>query len=616
MLRLPAHIERRLQEMFPRAKDRETFVVNLVEEALETRPAHEGLPGHIGGTLHLFCDGGSRGNPGHAAIACILEDPVKGTVLKEFYERIGQETNNVAEYRALIKGLEIAQDYQPNRLIAHLDSELVVKQVNGEYKVKMPTLQPLVEEVQELANRLPDVVFMHIPREDNHRADALVNRALDELPNPAGKPRPLHPPALFALLLALLLAPLSASAAVGDLLYRYDHFLFTVPASEVRAWTTDEAAWAYAGDVVSPPQSLLADGDEPPIPPPGFTRTTRRGYSRDAIRETLRVRISDAFDRPAGTVVIDQTGSGSITFDGVGLPGRRVDLDALTALTIQALQRGITDIELPVEDLPATVRVDSAELRDMGIREVVTVGESNYAGSPLNRRHNIATGLARFNGHLIPQGTTFSFDETLGPVNGSTGYRKELVIKGDRTEPDYGGGLCQVSTTAYRGVWEYGFPIAQRINHSYAVSYYGPQGTDATVYPPNPDMKFENNSPGALLIQTHHDENDHAYFIYYGTKDARESGVYGPFIWGRTAPPPDRTIMTTELPPGQKRKVGDRHPGMSAAWVRLTTMPDGTTLEETTISIYQARPLFMEVGGEPLEFVPETINTPEPPRTF
>jgi ribonuclease HI len=185
MLRLPSALERRLQELFPRAKDRETFVANLVEEALSSRPQAEGLPGNVGGTLHLFSDGGSRGNPGHAAIGCILEDPVSGTVLKEYCERIGIETNNVAEYRALIKGLELAREYQPNRIIAHLDSELVVKQVNGEYKVKMATLQPLVEEVQELAGEFPDVVFTHIPRGDNYRADALVNKALDEHPDPS-----------------------------------------------------------------------------------------------------------------------------------------------------------------------------------------------------------------------------------------------------------------------------------------------------------------------------------------------------------------------------------------------------------------------------------------------
>lgn len=190
MLRLPTHLERKLQDLFPRAREREQFVANLVEEALAARPENDGLPNQVGGILHLFTDGGSRGNPGHAAIACIIEDPVSGTVLKEHFERIGQETNNVAEYRALIKGMELAREYQPNRLICHLDSELVVKQVRGEYRVKMPTLQPLVDEVQELERQLADVEYVHIPREDNHRADALVNRALDELPNP----RPTAPP--------------------------------------------------------------------------------------------------------------------------------------------------------------------------------------------------------------------------------------------------------------------------------------------------------------------------------------------------------------------------------------------------------------------------------------
>ena len=192
MLRLPASLERRLQELFPRARDREAFIVNAVEAALESQPQSD-LPEQVGGTLHLFTDGGSRGNPGHAAIGCILEDPISGTVVKEHYERIGEQTNNIAEYFALIRGLELAQSYQPNRLIAHLDSELVVKQVNGDSKVKMPTLQPLVQKVQELASELPDVVFTYIPREDNYRADALVNRALDELPNPT-PPAPRTPP--------------------------------------------------------------------------------------------------------------------------------------------------------------------------------------------------------------------------------------------------------------------------------------------------------------------------------------------------------------------------------------------------------------------------------------
>ena len=141
MLRLSASLERRLAAVFPRIRDREQFVAELLNEALleyeDARPAAESAPSHVGGSLHLFSDGGSRGNPGQAAIAYILEDPVRGIVLKEYKERIGVETNNVAEYRALIAGLDAAKQYQPNRLICHLDSELIVRQLNGQYQVKM-----------------------------------------------------------------------------------------------------------------------------------------------------------------------------------------------------------------------------------------------------------------------------------------------------------------------------------------------------------------------------------------------------------------------------------------------------------------------------------------------
>jgi len=185
MIRLPATLERRLKQIFPRAKERDAFVIGLIEEALlkEDLP-EESKPENVGGTLRLFTDGGSRGNPGQAAIGCVLEDPTSGTVLREHCERIGVETNNVAEYRALIEGLKIAKKYHPNRLVCHLDSELIVKQLRGEYQVKMPTLKPFFEEIRELTMEFPSIDFVHVPRSDNHRADALVNKALDEHPMP------------------------------------------------------------------------------------------------------------------------------------------------------------------------------------------------------------------------------------------------------------------------------------------------------------------------------------------------------------------------------------------------------------------------------------------------
>src|SRR3989339_95284 len=142
VIRLPAELERILQDMFTRVRERERFVADLVRRALEGEPAMDDEPQSVGGTLHLFTDGGSRGNPGQAAIGCVLEDPARGVTLREHYECIGIETNNVAEYRALIEGLKIAKRYHPNHIICHLDSELIVKQLNGEYRVRMEALRP------------------------------------------------------------------------------------------------------------------------------------------------------------------------------------------------------------------------------------------------------------------------------------------------------------------------------------------------------------------------------------------------------------------------------------------------------------------------------------------
>jgi len=183
MVRLPASLERKLQELFPRVRERERFVADVIRQALTQGETSE-EPISVGGVLHLFTDGGARGNPGQAAIGCVLEDPVRGTVLKEHMERIGVTTNNVAEYRALVIGLTLAQRFHPNKLVCHLDSELVVRQLSGQYRVRVPSLQPLVEEIQTLAAEFPETTFVHIPRSDNHRADALVNKALDELPAP------------------------------------------------------------------------------------------------------------------------------------------------------------------------------------------------------------------------------------------------------------------------------------------------------------------------------------------------------------------------------------------------------------------------------------------------
>lgn len=180
-----------------------------------------------------------------------------------------------------------------------------------------------------------------------------------------------------------------------------------------------------------------------------------------------------------------------------------------------ALNEGGTEVELKTELREA--EISRKTLASLGLSKLISTGYSNFAGSPANRRHNIRTGASKFNGLLIKPGETFSFTENLGEVDAANGYLPELVIKENTTTPEYGGGLCQVSTTTFRAALNAGLPIVARKAHSYPVSYYRPYGTDATIYVPNPDLKFKNDTGKYILIQTRVVGN-YLYFDFYGTR--------------------------------------------------------------------------------------------------
>ena len=126
----------------------------------------------------LRCDGGSRGNPGPGASAYVLLDP-DGREVEAKGELLGPVTNNIAEYRALIEGLRAAGRHEVQRLTVYMDSELVVRQMLGDYRVKHAGLKPLHELARREAARFASVTFRAVKREDNARADQLVNDTLD-----------------------------------------------------------------------------------------------------------------------------------------------------------------------------------------------------------------------------------------------------------------------------------------------------------------------------------------------------------------------------------------------------------------------------------------------------
>jgi len=126
----------------------------------------------------IFTDGGARGNPGKAASGIIIKDE-KDKVIKKHSEYLGELTNNQAEYKALIKGLELVKELKPQEVVCYLDSELIIKQMKQEYKVKDKDLQLLFLKAWNLAIMLKKVSFHHIARDLNKEADKLVNLELD-----------------------------------------------------------------------------------------------------------------------------------------------------------------------------------------------------------------------------------------------------------------------------------------------------------------------------------------------------------------------------------------------------------------------------------------------------
>ncbi|MFH1189317.1 MAG: ribonuclease HI family protein [Candidatus Omnitrophota bacterium] len=128
-------------------------------------------------TLYLYTDGGSRGNPGPSGIGVVIRDSKKK--VKEIFKYIGETTNNIAEYSALVSGLEEAAALKATDVVIHLDSELLVKQLNGEYKVKDANMKALFDTSIGLLKRFDSFEVRHIERSKNKEADKLVNKAIN-----------------------------------------------------------------------------------------------------------------------------------------------------------------------------------------------------------------------------------------------------------------------------------------------------------------------------------------------------------------------------------------------------------------------------------------------------
>lgn len=160
-------------------------------------------------------------------------------------------------------------------------------------------------------------------------------------------------------------------------------------------------------------------------------------------------------------------------------------------------------------------------LLERGIKEVVSVGVSDYAGSDARRMKNINVTIAKFDGYIIKRGEQFSFNELLGEVTEEEGFTYARVLRNGANAWGLGGGVCQISTNVFRAALNAGLTIDDRRSHSVRFKKYEPAGLDATIYIGVQDLKFTNNTPGDILMKfAMRDEK--LVTIFYGTNDTRQ----------------------------------------------------------------------------------------------
>ncbi|HLA43795.1 MAG TPA: VanW family protein [Aggregatilineales bacterium] len=235
--------------------------------------------------------------------------------------------------------------------------------------------------------------------------------------------------------------------------------------------------------------------------------------------------------------------------------GRQLDIETtLAQFPVAVFAEDHRTVPLVLSEVVPTVN-NNATAAELGITGLVTEATTYYIGSTAERRANIQVAAARFHGIVIPPYGEFSFNEWLGEVAPETGFEQALIIVGGQTIEGVGGGVCQVSTTAFQAAFYAGFPILERYPHGYRVGYYetgeGP-GMDSTVFSPVVDFRFKNDTPYHLLIETYvRPASSQVTFRFYSTSMNRRVVKEGPIIKNVQAAPPPIYRPSADLAPGE-----------------------------------------------------------------
>lgn len=279
--------------------------------------------------------------------------------------------------------------------------------------------------------------------------------------------------------------------------------------------------------------------------------------------------------------------------------GRKVDIDKALIQIEEALTKD-TEKKIALSVEVVKPKVQTSEVNNLGIKELIGQGVSHFAGSIPNRAYNVGLTAQKISGTLIPPGEIFSFNQTVGDISAATGFKQAYVIKEGRTVLDDGGGVCQDSTTLFRAALNTGLPIVKRTAHAYRVGYYEqgfPPGLDATIYYPSVDFQFKNDTPAHILIQAR-TVGTTLYIDLYGTSDGRTVDLSRPVVTGQTPAPPELRQDDPTLPKGTVKQVDWAAAGANVAFNRTVKRNGEVIIQETFKSNYKPWQAVFLVGTQ------------------
>lgn len=270
--------------------------------------------------------------------------------------------------------------------------------------------------------------------------------------------------------------------------------------------------------------------------------------------------------------------------DGLKLDEEKTRLELVQSLEEVEKATDNAVLEQPLQLAVSKPKKTLADTNNLGIKEMVGLGESEYDHSIPSRIHNVSITSSRINNHIIKPGEEFSFNKTLGEVSQATGFKPAYVIMGGQTVLGDGGGVCQVSTTVFRAVLDAGLKVSRRLPHSYRVSYYelnSKPGVDATVYSGNVDFRFINDTDHHILIRSVADsENLYMRVELYGTSDGRSAEIVDHQVYDARPAPPSVEIPDPTLPAGTRKQVDWAASGIKAKFTNVIKDKDGNVIRE------------------------------------